>query len=844
MSGQGSGAAAAVAGRPIVLVPMPLAGMKNAPSFDGKRVTEFLEIIESLGKVSGIPEAELPPFILRYCSHNLQQALRWDSVFEANDWDAAKARLTELYKGNESSASTSLNRLTTFASTASAANMVHSARSFDRYNTKFLRILGNMLKTGKISQTQTHYYFWKGLPRKLRTALRPSIERIMAGTVLSQTNPPSTSQTISAVRAYYDDEDIDYDSDSDADRRAVRKIVRLSSDEENSDSSSSDTDSDDDSARKKKKKKKSKTSSAESELSKQIQVLTQQVELLKMNHPAMSPAMQRATATTLYSQPAHQTSSMPNIPSNVPKRCYMCDGVEGVNLGHRLGIRACPETDILISEGLMMYSPQGRLVQMDGTPIPIIPSGQGGIAQYLRTKRASQTAQKGKGRDTPPHMTALAASLCRDGVELLQGSSFAVSAADVYAFPLMTRSQVKKAGAPLETGEPVRKTRMEFVHTNDDPTGENDEPTPVIRVHPPAEPTKLTPVAKDKTEPTTRIQAKPPTINTEEGWRATERVKREERANEDRDRRPAKSLPYRFTSSIQEEVSLEAVQDQILGTKITLALRDVIGMSPELQKRFSSLTKTRREIGRASATELFFQSTDDRDTGANTSRQRADASATIEVVTSVAECIQEGVSAVLTTDDESQSAALLSYDPGCEDLNEIMERYVHAIAMGPSPKKFFAMVTGIVKGKFGTEDITFLVDSGSELNLITRRVWEQSHVDLDPDGGRWSLKGVVGEPVHLFGCCRDAPVEIGGMHFDHHFFITPQETGKFDAILGQPWLQYFAARFDYARDSSSMILEVWPTGAREGKSFRTQLVGSRKHANADSLDSKVRRPAF
>lgn len=478
MSGQGAGAAAAVVGRPIVLVPMPMAGMKNAPSFDGKRVSEFLEIIESLGKVSGVPEAELPPFILRYCSHSLQQALRHDPVFEANDWAAAKARLTELYKGNESSASTSLNRLTTFASTASGSNMVHSARSFDRYNTKFLRMLGNMLKTGKISQTQTNYYFWKGLPRSLRRSLRPAIERAMAGTIPSQTSPPSISQTITAVRAYYDAEDIDCDSDSDADRRAVRKIVRNSSSDETTDSGSSDSDSDDDSPRRKKKKKSNK-SKTESELSKQVQALAQQVELLKMSNASTSPAMQRAAATTLYSQPAHQTSSMPNISSNLPKRCYMCDGVEGVNLGHRLGIRACPETDLLISEGLMMYSPQGRLVQMDGTAIPIIPSGQGGIAQDLRTKRASQTAQKGKGRDIPPHLTALAGSLCRDGVEILQGSSFAVSAADVYAFPLMTRSQAKKMGAPLESGEPVRKKRMEFVHTNDGPTSDSEEPTPI-----------------------------------------------------------------------------------------------------------------------------------------------------------------------------------------------------------------------------------------------------------------------------------------------------------------------------------------------------------------------------
>lgn len=59
---------------------------------------------------------------------------------------------------------------------------------------------------------------------------------------------------------------------------------------------------------------------------------------------------------------------------------------------------------------------------------------------------------------------------------------------------------------------------------------------------------------------------------------------------------------YHFTSTIQEMADGDAIQSCILDMIITLTLRDVIGISTDLQKRFTNLTKTCQEYTQKTAT--------------------------------------------------------------------------------------------------------------------------------------------------------------------------------------------------------------------------------------------------
>src|ERR1700753_1196192 len=71
-----------------------------------------------------------------------------------------------------------------------------------------------------------------------------------------------------------------------------------------------------------------------------------------------------------------------------------------------------------------------------------------------------------------------------------------------------------------------------------------------------------------------------------------------------------------------------------------------------------------------------------------------------------------------------------------------------------------------------------------------------------------------GMPEQLRGCVTAAPIRIGSHSFAHHIFISHTELEQQDLILGQPFLQWFAARLDYNRSGPSVLL-LWKDGDRK-----------------------------
>ena len=117
----------------------------------------------------------------------------------------------------------------------------------------------------------------------------------------------------------------------------------------------------------------------------------------------------------------------------------------------------------------------------------------------------------------------------------------------------------------------------------------------------------------------------------------------------------------------------------------------------------------------------------------------------------------------------------------------------------------------------GSKPIEMLLDSRSELNIITQELQEGLGLPMDPSGANWTLRRVSGHPVHLVGVCRNVPVDVGGMGFNHHFFITQDKIGKKGMIGRQPWLFNHAACSDYIV-GKGLQLQVWKDGNRENPS--------------------------
>ncbi|KAF8218945.1 hypothetical protein L208DRAFT_1345339 [Tricholoma matsutake] len=107
-----------------------------------------------------------------------------------------------------------------------------------------------------------------------------------------------------------------------------------------------------------------------------------------------------------------------------------------------------------------------------------------------------------------------------------------------------------------------------------------------------------------------------------------------------------------------------------------------------------------------------------------------------------------------------------------------------------------------------------MINTSSELNLISDDLYRQTNLALDIDGACWSLKGINGGAVPLVGCCQDIPLICSRHRFDHHFFVSREGTGKQDIILGQPWLQWYSVSLMYSQ-TRVVKMCMWKDGDRE-----------------------------
>ena len=90
----------------------------------------------------------------------------------------------------------------------------------------------------------------------------------------------------------------------------------------------------------------------------------------------------------------------------------------------------------------------------------------------------------------------------------------------------------------------------------------------------------------------------PPSINTQEEWKEGRSRKPKDMKMKDVNAKdePKQGTPwYHFTSDIQEQVSIDTIQNAIFDQKIMVCLHDIIGISLVLQKKITDSIKTHCE---------------------------------------------------------------------------------------------------------------------------------------------------------------------------------------------------------------------------------------------------------
>ncbi|KAF9505242.1 hypothetical protein BS47DRAFT_1368226 [Hydnum rufescens UP504] len=240
---------------------------------------------------------------------------------------------------------------------------------------------------------------------------------------------------------------------------------------------------------------------------------------------------------------------------------------------------------------------------------------------------------------------------------------------------------------------------------------------------------------------------------------------------------PCAMPKYEFTTDLHHQLNVEGLTDEILNSPITLPLCKILGAAGEVSKNINWLTKTAKQ-----------ESPDQ-------------APANIHEARSVAANDEWGDSEY-DSDDESENT-----------LTEwLASSYSQSYPQAPKPAE--------VSEK---EHIRAMIDTGSELNLMSHNLQEELRLPLDPAGAAWGIKGASAHWNR-------------GLRFDHIFFVKNGRIGSdYDLLLGQPWLKAAAAEIHYGEVGlpDSMSLRLYEQGNTQGGSLIVNLnVDQKREATA------------
>ncbi|KIJ48116.1 hypothetical protein M422DRAFT_248297 [Sphaerobolus stellatus SS14] len=395
----------------------------------------------------------------------------------------------------------------------------------------------------------------------------------------------------------------------------------------------------------------------------------------------------------------------------------------------------CPETKNLLNDSLIRFDTDKRKYTLiDGTDLPVLPFSAGGVTTYLR-QQAGKTA-------------------ATSNVSLVFGNANALGGQIVGITAEEYNDCLGQAATRSGKDTSARLGPYKRPDTKDRPQSK----LPGMLKKPVTDSTLSASKAQD---PAISKTVPPPhPINTRDGWKEGRFSKGVTMKNETR-----KGPSFHFTSDIQEQASVEAIERTILDQVVTLPLRDILGVSPALQKRMQEITRTRREyLTKTGEYDLYTPQAEE----------------------------------LLAQDTSNISKSHLThktlYIPQTDEFRTFLVWHSNAVALRPC--KLLAMTTGIFLAKLYGHRVRFMVDCGPELNIFPDRLLSLPGMTLDYEGSKWLLKGVNGGPSQLRGCSMDAEMEIGTHRFDHHFF--------------------YAARMDYDREGM-MTLQLWKEGERTSR---------------------------
>ena len=510
-------------------------------------------------------------------------------------------------------------------------------------------------------------------------------------------------------------------------------------------------------------------------------------------------------------------------PPRFNRFCWFC----GKANSHIIGVRNCPAALQMIKEGLVVDN-GFKMTLPDGGQLPSRPIGSTeSIEQLIRRLFAPQ-------RDMPPHQGRTSSTALLEphpavlaGERYTARTQWSVNDADrtekrnvrfdpmARTEPRVTRSPSQgrpyveipprpRPGPALRTGPPIRVPAARDKENLPVPVPVPSEQRMPTFPHPPVilkRPTEIKEPLSDKGKLNNIADDDIEMIDGSEKRKGPDKVYT-----------PRVPPKMQFTTNLRNRVDVKKVMESLYEQEVKLPLGVVIGISGEISRNFSEDTRTHKDY---------------------ITKAPENSRETHTISTSY-----EAEDSDYFSDDEQEHESHW-VDPSYGHLSHVMDvgELKHVL-----DRSLYAMGTGRLRVKIGDrDDINCMIDTGSELNLISRRLQESLGLPYDPAGSAWGIRGVNGNAEPLFGCCRAVPIEIGGLRFDHIFFVKSGNIGAdYDLLMGQPWLKAVAAEIKYRETGklAAMRLQIYEQGDTSGESLIINLAVDQRR-EATKLTSQV-----
>ena len=115
------------------------------------------------------------------------------------------------------------------------------------------------------------------------------------------------------------------------------------------------------------------------------------------------------------------------------------------------------------------------------------------------------------------------------------------------------------------------------------------------------------------------------------------------------------------------------------------------------------------------------------------------------------------------------------------------------------------MVLGYLEG---AKRVKMLIDSGSEMCVMSKRLWDefQDELPIDRDVA-WSIGSANAMRDRVYVVCHSVSVNVGGVEVDVPIFVL-EEVAQ-NLILGRPWERKVRVRAQYDnRDDRSLYITI------------------------------------